>query len=175
MDKTKPIDPAEMRRQFDYDADTGLLRRKVSHRADLIGAVAGTHAKSKGKPANVSLRVNGRLFQAHRVIWAIVHGVDPGPELVIDHVNRNPYDNRLSNLRAVTQRQNMLNCVRQIDREMPTGVTKPSKGSRYHARIAVDGKVHSLGYFLTVKEAADAYAAGRAKYHGEFAPLPNQG
>lgn len=50
------------------------------------------------------------LVLEHRLIWLLKHGEAPPP--VIDHRNRIPFDNRPSNLRALTQAQNLANCIR---------------------------------------------------------------
>lgn len=51
--------------------------------------------------------VLGRMLSAHRVVWAIVHGEWPSD--LIDHINGDPGDNRISNLRCVTASGNMSN------------------------------------------------------------------
>jgi len=56
--------------------------------------------KTKGYRAG---KVDGVTYFAHRIIWKMVHGEDP---LIVDHINRDPSDNRIENLRNVTQREN---------------------------------------------------------------------
>ncbi|MBL4767874.1 MAG: HNH endonuclease [Rhodobacteraceae bacterium] len=51
-------------------------------------------------------RFNSRI-RAHKLAWYIGHGSEP-PEY-IDHINGDPTDNRLKNLREATHRQNMCN------------------------------------------------------------------
>lgn len=50
--------------------------------------------------------IDGRTYYAHRLIWKIVTGKDP---LLIDHINGNRSDNRLTNLREVNHRDNCRN------------------------------------------------------------------
>lgn len=56
------------------------------------------------------VRLLGQSWAEHRVIWKMVHGVDPVG--VIDHINGIRDDNRIANLRDVTPAQNGLNVVR---------------------------------------------------------------
>jgi len=55
----------------------------------------------------VEVRIDGLLHKAHRVIYKMFHTFDES--LQIDHVNRDPSDNRIENLRVVTNQQNSLN------------------------------------------------------------------
>jgi len=50
--------------------------------------------------------LDGKLYLAHRIIWKLVHDEEPD---VIDHINRDRTDNRLRNLRNVTQAANLQN------------------------------------------------------------------
>jgi hypothetical protein len=49
----------------------------------------------------VRIFCDGKSYQAHRLIWALMHGVDPDCD--IDHINGNRADNRLINLRLATR------------------------------------------------------------------------
>jgi hypothetical protein len=101
----------------------------------------------------------------HRLVWELAHGT-PIPEgLVIDHINRVPWDNRVANLRLTTPKGNSLNC-RQPGRDgLPHGVWKrPGKRTRpYRAQIKVDGRIKYLGSFATPEEASASYERARGE------------
>jgi hypothetical protein len=94
------------------------------------------------------------LMQAHRFIYYFMTGEIPEQ---VDHINRVKHDNRLQNLRSVTNQQNQFNTN--------------SKGYSLHkcgkqaAHIKVNGvKIH-LGLYDTEEEARSAHLAAKAKYH----------
>lgn len=133
---------------------------------------ANWNAKYADKPAMTADCGNGyrqgSIFgvniRAHRVAWALVHGYWPE---TIDHINGNRSDNRLVNLRACTQAENVRNCpVRKHNRLGVKGVQK--WGNKFTASIRLNGKVNRLGTFETIAEAAAAYAKASAELHGEF-------
>ena len=107
---TKDIDErtcARFRQMFAIDDDRGCLVWKVpakSH-SNHLGMVAGYLQKATGYWA---VKVDRKLWKVHRVMWAIAHG-PIGPCDIIDHINQNARDNRLSNLRKVTHKQNAEN------------------------------------------------------------------
>jgi hypothetical protein len=71
---------------------------------------------------------------------------------ITDHINRNGLDNRRSNLRIVTPRENMQN--RRDTKHL--GVDKLPSG-RFRAAITIDGKRKHLGVFDTIEEASLKY------------------
>lgn len=167
---SKQLPPVEdLRRLFDYDPITGLLIWKVSAaQRSPKGSVAGTYGKHS---VRVEIGAFGGKFLAHRIIWCLVTGEDPG-EKVIDHANRNPHDNRWVNLRLATQGQNILNRSVETARDLPRGVNLVRPGSLrpYQARIKpLGGKRISLGYYATPEEAHRAYLAAASQHHGVFA------
>lgn len=99
---------------------------------------------------------------AHRVIWKLVHGEEPD---TIDHINGDRSDNRLSNIRSVSHRQNMQNVPRKSNNTTGVvGVSIRGDTGRYTARIRVGERYLSLGCFDTLEEAAAARRAASEKY-----------
>lgn len=102
--------------------------------------------------------VAGRYLLAHRVIWAMIYG--EWPSQPIDHINGNPADNRISNLRSVSLSENQRN--RRISKNNQSGVCgvswRPTR-KKWGAVIRAGGKQIHLGSF-DLK--ADAIAARKA-------------
>jgi hypothetical protein len=112
------------------------------------------------------LTLNDRAFLAHRIAWLLAHGVDPAPS-EIDHIDGDPLNNRISNLRLATRQQQTFNRrARTVSATGSKGVTVNHKG--YAARITIGGKVHSLGTFPTIDQATDAYREAAERLHGKF-------
>jgi hypothetical protein len=86
----------------------------------------------------------------------------------IDHKDRDTLNNQKANLRPCTTSQNGANCKR---RETNTTGFKGVRrnGSRYMARIKVNGRELYLGTYDTPEEAHQVYMAAARKYFGEFA------
>lgn len=96
--------------------------------------------------------------------------------MVVDHVNRNQLDNRKTNLRVCTQRQNCMNA------KQPSGKYTCYKGLKYYdknpyrpwiARIRVNNKTYSGKFRSTEEVAALDYNVLAKKYHGEYAVYNN--
>jgi len=108
-----------------------------------------------------------KIEYLHRVI------MQPGDGLLVDHKNRNTFDNRRENLRSATQSQNHGNS--QPDKTNASskfkGVSFYTRTKRWMAKIKFEGKAIWLGYHDCEIEAAKAYDAAAKKYFGEFARL----
>lgn len=87
----------------------------------------------------------------------------------VDHWNRNTLDNRWSNLRACTSRENAFNTLRSVGVSGYIGVWPSHK--RWVSFLKADEKRHYLGTFDTAIEGAVARDIAALKYHGEFAVL----
>lgn len=109
-------------------------------------------------------RVSSRL---HRWVMHEPNG------LIVDHINRNRTDNRKSNLRAVTPKQNTQSGGPKVNLKNRTsrfkGVCFSKKTSKWQAGIKVNGKSIYLGQYDTEIEAALAYDKSAKEHFGEYA------
>jgi len=104
---------------------------------------------------------NGRRVPMHR---DIVGEMPPGK--VVDHINRNPRDNRRENLRVVVPEQNNYN-RRGWSRFGYKGIY-PSRG-RWRAHLRDRGVFRHLGLYDTPQEAALAFDCAAKLLRGEYA------
>lgn len=94
-------------------------------------------------------------------------------DMLVDHINGDTLDNRITNLRPCTDKQNAYNAKKQ-DRSVYKGVfneRKPTPGqiNTWYAHIQVDKIQKHLGSFQTGEQAAKAYDVAAIKHFGEFA------
>lgn len=169
--------PQELARLVAYDAETGLLTwiPRPEHLFASRRAYSTWNKRFAGKPALAAIKGRGYLhgfiwrkaYSAHRVAWALHYGEWPH---VIDHINGNASDNRIVNLRSVTQSINSRN--KRLQSNSPTehfGVRRMN--SRWQARIKVRGKLTHIGTFDTYGEAV----AARITKETELGFGPNHG
>lgn len=151
--------PELLRSLFLYDPVTGRLHHKANRRRVKVGSYADSTRRADGY-RQVALRLDGKQYQlkAHRVAWILAHGAIPHGKQ-IDHINGIRDDNRLCNLRLVTQRENDQN-------RRKARVYSWNKGcSKWEAYIRVDGVLRHLGLFPTEAAARAAYLKAKARYH----------
>jgi hypothetical protein len=150
-----------LREVLNYDSETGVFRWKERLARKLqIGDVAGHVSAPRG---TVQIRINGVNYLAHRLAWMYMHG--QSPKATIDHLNGNPSDNRIANLRDVSHQMNMEN-IRHASAHSRSGVLGAhEKNGRWRSRIHVDGKSHWLGYFDSADRAHKAYLKAKRQLH----------
>jgi hypothetical protein len=128
----------------------------VDDRPDVLSAVRGVRW-SVNNWGYVQGAVGGRTRFAHRVVWEVVRG--PAPPM-IDHIDRNPRNCTLSNLRAASPALNARNTSRAG--VLPAGV-RAQRSGRYQAAATIRGAFVDLGTFPSVGGAAAAAAVARAR------------
>lgn len=157
--------PERARELFAYDPETGIMTNRVTR---CNTARAGEAVGSDKGNGYLQVIVDGHNYLVHRLAWAIVTG--EWPKKHVDHENTRRSDNRWINLRDATVSQNLQNARRRRDnRSGVKGVYWRKDKRKWCARAAVHGKVHYLGDYLTLAEAAAARRIGAERLHGEFA------
>lgn len=163
MSAKNTIDVAVLRSLLTYEPETGLLRWKDVGRA---GVTSGMKAGFYNGDGYIQVCIDGRYIMAHRIIWALVHGVWPDGQ--IDHKNGTRDDNRIANLRdvdAVTNGQNKLPSVAWGQSKL-MGAQWNKQRQCWHSAIKPrNGKRIFLGLFDTAEEAHAAYMDARKKFH----------
>jgi len=142
-----------------YDPETGNFLRLKTSGSKKMGEKVGYN---NGRYLEVN--VFGKKTRGHRLAWFLTYGYMPK---IIDHINGNGLDNRLSNLREVTQQENCHN-IKKLPNHNTTGymgVSYYKAGKKYSAHININGKKKHLGYFITALDAHNAYLTAKKKYH----------
>jgi hypothetical protein len=90
----------------------------------------------------------------------------------IDHINGNPLDNRLSNLRLCSHKENMRNSKKYKNNTSGyKGVSWSKSNKKWGATIWLENKKKFLGYFENAADASHSYNEAASKYFGEFARI----
>jgi len=142
-----------------YDPEIGRFFWIAARKKTTVGKMAGCIKKD----AYRCIRIGGRDFLEHRLVWLHVNGEMPNDQ--IDHVNHIRDDNRIENLRAVSNQENGRN--RSKSKNNTSGVTGVSwhKGvNKWQAQINVGGKHKHLEYFEHYFEAICARKSAELHY-----------
>lgn len=105
--------------------------------------------------------------KVHSLILLAFVGKRPAGQ-VIDHVDGNPFNNNLSNLRYCTPSQNGHNSTKARGVSGLRGVTPSKHGHRWEARLRLQGQRIHIGSFRSKIEASLAYERKRSELLGAF-------
>lgn len=153
-----------LRELLHYDPDTGVFTWLDDRGRGLRGKPAGIVHPIYGY---LRIEVFSVAYAAHRLAWLYMTG--DWPKSYVDHIDRTKLNNRFRNLRLVTRSENAQNIdsVRSDNILGVRGVTL--RGSKFMARITVDGKSTCIGTFCTLEEAKSAYQNAKRRLHPAYA------
>lgn len=120
-----------------------------------LGALCTRYARAK---------ISGKNYAVHRLVWLYHHGAFPKAGL--DHINRDPLDNRIENLRECDQSENSQN--RRLAKDNTSGhigVSKHKMTGKWQANICIRQKQYYLGLFESFELAVNAYNEAKATLH----------
>jgi len=158
---TQPEALAQQRLHELFTYTNGMLLNKTIRRSQVkVGTPAG-HQTTRGY---INIRVDGRMYKAHRLIFLFHHGYLPD---LIDHVDCDRTNNHIENLRACNKSQNGMNRAGSYGKAASRNVYK--RGGKFQVHMKRGGKPHYVGTFNSLDEANAAAAAARVKLFGAFA------
>lgn len=156
---------------LDYDQNTGVF---VWKKRDL-GTQRATNiwtARFAGREAGVIcrgyklIRIDDRLYPAHRVAWLMMTGDWPGH--FIDHKDMNGLNNSWRNLREATKAQNMQNRGPQKNNKSGfKGIRWDASRNKYSWECRGHG-IRVRGRCDTIEDAIAAHIKASSELHGEF-------
>lgn len=155
---------AYLKDQIKYCPDSGnfswVSKRKGRFHRDVAG--------SAHMAGYITICIDKFNYLAHRLAWYMHHGVSPIG--VIDHIDGNKSNNKISNLRLGTHGQNLQNLkTARVDNFSGfLGVAKHPGG--YTAQINIDGKKIHIGLFDNPEDAHSAYLEKKRVLH-EFCEI----
>lgn len=144
-----------------YDAETGYFYWKVK---PSMPVKAGSKAGVTTPLGYTMIKLFGRKYAAHRLAWLYVNGEWPAKYL--DHINGNPGDNRIKNLREATKGENNQNLLKaqKNSKSKLLGVSL-HKSKKWVAQISVNYKKINLGLYETPELAYAAYVTAKRNLH----------
>jgi len=109
-----------------------------------------------------------KVYYGHILAWIYTYGEIPTFD--IDHIDGNPSNNRIDNLRLSTKGENARHSKRPVNNTSGyKGVSWNKRLNKWVANISVDRKGIYLGSFKYGHDAYFAYCVAAIKYHGDFA------
>jgi hypothetical protein len=129
------------------------------------------HSIKSGKYVSAKVYIPGKGHGRSRRIYLHREILKTAAE--VDHRNRNPLDNRRSNLRECTSSQNKMNQKLRSDNKSGFKGVSVKAGKYYVARAKHKGSEVYLGCFKTPHAAARKYDEYVRENYGDFAS-PNE-
>ncbi len=152
-----------LKSQLHFNPETGIFTWINARKKVKINTVAGCLHK---KTNYYYICLDLKKYKLHRLAWFYMYGEWPS---VIDHIDGNSLNNKISNLRKCTFQQNMLN--QKLRKDNTTGVKgiRFCKHGKWRVLITENNIKHHVGYFDDFFEACCAAYSNRIRLHKQFA------
>ena len=149
-------------KDLEYCPDTGsFFWKKTRNQMAVEGSEAGC-VDNKGYRV---ITYDGKRYKAHRLAWFFVH--NQWPKNQIDHIDENKSNNRISNLRDVSQsvNQHNISIARKDNTSGHRAIHWHKQHQKWNVRVQLEGKRHEVGLFEDLEDAIQArnnFLGGRA-------------
>ena len=139
-----------------YDPDTGKFFNQITRNNK--GASAGTEAGCIRSDGYVTISIDRTIYLAHRLAWLYVHGYMPENDL--DHIDQDPSNNQISNLREVSRSCNAQNSGNPKDNTSGVkGIYWHKQVGKWHVQITTNRRKAYLGIYDDFDDAVCARLA----------------
>ena len=155
--KIKGLTIGELRVTFRYDPESGEFTRLTSKARAKIG-----DRPERVRAGRSVIAIAGDRFFAHHLAWFYMTG--EWPTDTIDHIDRDPLNNKWDNLRMATLSEQGMNRG-QLRPHVLTGAYQLKSRKLWRSYIKVNRKERHLGYFKTEQAAHAAYLKAKAEMH----------
>ena len=133
-----------MKLELEYNPITGLFKWRYTGKGRRNDLRAGT----KNPFGYLVITFEFQRYMAHILAWAFIHGEFPDKEM--DHINRDPTDNRIENLRLVTHGQNLANSKTRTDNTSgERGVCWDKQKNKWKVQMNLGATRRYQKHFLT--------------------------
>ena len=158
------------RPQSHFKSETGWK----CHKTKCANKIAGTLAKQTNRWI---VGLDGVNIHVHRIIYMMHYNLNDLPkDLMLDHIDRNPQNNQIDNLRLVTPFQNTANCTPHSNTGYPYVrkiELKFNKGFVYRVNALGTKLKTNFGTFKTLEEAKEISKRISIELYGDFSPYNN--
>jgi hypothetical protein len=142
-----------------YDSNGTLLKIKTNNQHTKVGWI-----NSSGY---IQVEYKQKAYMLHRIIYEMHHGKIPNG-FVIDHIDRNPLNNKIENLRLASLSENKINSAANHNNTTGFKGVIRTPNNKFQARLGFNNKKLYLGLFNTKEEAAAAIKKKSIELYGEF-------
>lgn len=147
----------QIKELLNYNPETGVFTWLETGAGRKLNLSTGTVNKER-----LLICISGVTYFSHRLAWIYVYGKSPVGD--IDHINGNPLDNRIKNLRVVTHKENMRNMkIHSTNKTGISGVSWDKSNNKWRVNID-NGKTINLGRYFDFFEACCARKSAEVEF-----------
>ena len=156
----------QLRSQFYYNPVTGWFTNRTSRGRAKAGKRAGERAGAHAHSGYRRMSINYTRFYEHHLAWFYIFEEWPTE---IDHIDGDPSNNAITNLRICNRSLN--NCNRSQQPASQSGLRGAyldPRNLQWFSKIQFGGQVKFLGNFNSAEEAHEAFEIAAKELHGDF-------
>jgi hypothetical protein len=147
---------------FEYKDGILYWKSMPYKRNDLIGTEAGTLDRDRKQ-----ITINKKHYKTHRLVYLMFHGYMPKE---VDHIDNNPLNNRIENLRPANRSEQCCNTrIRKDNTSGIKGVSWDKSRNKWVVTVTKNKKTVYTNRFIDLELAQLVAIEARDKFHGDFA------